>query len=189
MKISLNVATSPQENHRPFIAAASACGAITLIALVLLSHAAYASWRANLELRADIARLESQIQTNEAKQQDLRTFFRGDSAQGILDRADFLNSLIAQRTFPWTKIFMDLENTLPPGVRVISISPKLEEGRASVTMEVGATDEGSKLKFLEAMEKSKNFSGINVHDERVAQSPTEPDKVRVNLTFWYEMAS
>jgi len=189
MKISLNVATSPQENNRPFIAGATACGAVALIALVLLSHAAYASWRANLELRADIARYESQIRANEAKQQELRTFFKGDSVQGVLDRADFLNSLIEQRTFPWTKIFMDLENTLPPGVRVISIAPKLEEGRASVTMEVGATSDESKLQFLEAMEKSKNFSGINVHDERIAQSPTEPDKVHVSLSFWYETAS
>ena len=71
-----------------------------------------------------------------------RLIFKSPAAQQVLDRAAFLNSLIDERSFPWTKIFMDLEQTLPPGVRVVSISPRLVNGRAEVQLKVGAaTDE------------------------------------------------
>jgi Tfp pilus assembly protein PilN len=185
MKLHLNIATLPQENNRPFIAAATFIGVIALIALLVLSRETYASRRANVELRSEIAQLEKNIQTNEGRQQDLQAYFNRPDVKQIVDRSDFLNSLIAERSFPWTKIFMDLEATLPPGVRVVSIAPKLVNGRADVSMVVGATSDESKIHFLEALEKSKNFSGIKVDDERVQDQPDDPDKVRVRLDFWY----
>jgi len=102
----------------------------------------------------------------------------------VLDRAAFLNSLIGQRSFPWTKIFMDLERTLPPGVRVVKISPKLDNGRAIVELTVGAQSDEGKVKFLEALEKSKVFSDIRVkRDHREEQAG--PDRITVDLTAWY----
>jgi hypothetical protein len=80
---------------------------------------------------------------------------------------------------------MDLEDTLPPGVRVVSISPRLVNGRAEVTLEVGATDDQGKIQFLQAIEKSKMFSGMVVTNERRSIEPTAPDKIVLNLTVWY----
>ena len=56
MKLRLNLSTTPQENNRPFLAGAIAVGTIGLLALLILSHAAYTSWQSNRELRADISR-------------------------------------------------------------------------------------------------------------------------------------
>jgi Tfp pilus assembly protein PilN len=185
MKLRLNIATAPQENNRPYIAGATFIGAVALISLALLAHAAYASRRANVELRNETARLEQQIQTDEARQQDLEAYFNRPDVKQIRDRAEFLNSLIGQRAFPWTKIFMDLENTLPPGVRVVSISPKLVDGRADVSMVVGAENDESKLKFLEGIEKSPHFSGVTVDDEKVSEQGNDPDRILMRLDFWY----
>lgn len=189
MKLQLNLATSPQANHRPFLLGAFLTGTLGILVLVLLAHATYKSWRASRDLRADIARLESQIQTDRQRRQELANYFRSPSAQNVLERSDFLNSLIDARSFPWTKIFTDLEDTLPPGVRVVSIAPKLVNGRAEVTLEVGADSDESKIKFLEAMEKSNVFSGMVVSDEKPAQqfgpSDRMPDKVLLDLTVWY----
>jgi Tfp pilus assembly protein PilN len=185
MKLRLNLATAPQANNRPFVAGAVAIGLLALLALGLLSHAAYDSWRSSRELRADTGRWETEIKADREEQQRLADYFRTAQAQQVLDRSAFLNSLIDERSFPWTKIFMDLEETLPPGVRVVSISPRLINGRAEVTLEVGAmTDEG-KIQFLEAMEKSKVFSGMVVKDERRDDQPTAPDKIVLNLSVWY----
>jgi Tfp pilus assembly protein PilN len=188
MKLRLNVATAPQENNRPFIAGAMFIGVAALIALVYLAHAAYDSRRANVTLRNETAQLEQRIQADEAHQQDLESYFNRPDVKQIRDRADFLNSLIGQRAFPWTKIFMDLEKTLPPGVRVVSISPKLIDGRADVSMVVGAQNDDAKLKFLEAVEKSPSFSGVTVDDEKVSeqQQANDPDRILVRLDFWYE---
>ena len=185
MKLRLNLATAPQENNRPFIAGASAIAVVGLLAFALLSRAAYTSWRASRDLRADTARWQDQIRRDQQRRQELETYFHSPAAQQVLERSSFLNSLIDERSFPWTKIFMDLEQTLPPGVRVVSISPKLVNGRAEVTLEVGAQTDASKIQFLEAIEKSKVFSGMVVKDERHAEHDDQPDKIVLNLTVWY----
>lgn len=186
MKLRLNVATAPHGNNRPFIAGAVLVGALALVALVVLARETYVSRAANVELRSDTARLQTEIRTEQARHQQLQDFFNTKPVQQTLSRAQFLNSLITERSFPWTKIFMDLEKTLPPGVHVVSIVPKLVNGRADVSMVIGATSEDSKLQFLEAIEKSKNFSDVTVDDERISEAPGDPDRVTVRLDFSYE---
>jgi hypothetical protein len=93
-----------------------------------------------------------------------------------------LNSLIGERSFPWTKVFMDLGETLPPGVRVISISPRLDNGRALVKLTVSAMTDDSKVKFLQALETSKDFADIRVQGERREQTGNE---ILVDLSVWY----
>jgi Tfp pilus assembly protein PilN len=185
MKLQLNLATAPQANNRPFLAGAALAGTFGILALALLSHAAFVSWRASRELRESIAYWESQIQTDRQNQQELEAYFKSPAAAQVLSRSAFLNSLIDERSFPWTKIFMDLEQALPPGVRIVSISPRLENGRAEVALEVGAATDDGKIRFLEAMEKSKVFSGMVVKDERRVDQPGAPDRIVLNLTVWY----
>jgi Tfp pilus assembly protein PilN len=188
MKLQLNLATTPQENNRPFVVGALLAGTLGIVVFLLLAHAAYVSWRASRDLRAEISRLESQIRADRQRREALATYFHSATAQNILDRSAFLNSLIAERSFPWTKIFTDLEQTLPPGVRVVSISPKLVNGRAEVTLEVGADSDASKIKFLEAIEQSSVFSGMVVKDEKRVDLVGVPDKLVLNLTVWYSTA-
>ena len=184
MKVRHNVTTSPQANNRPFAAGATVIGVLALIVLGALSRGTYVTWRSNQELRSETARLQRQIQSDEDRQQQLQNYFKTPDAQQILGRAEFLNSLISERSFPWTKIFMDLEKTLPPGVRVVSIAPKLVDGRAQVVMEVGAASDESKIQFLQAMEKSPSFSDVSVSEEHASNQPGEQGIV-LSLTFEY----
>jgi Tfp pilus assembly protein PilN len=185
MKLHLNLATAPQPNRRPFLAAAALAGTVGVLALALVSHAAYRSWLASRQLRVDVNHWEQEIRTGQQTQQELAAYFRSPGAQQTLDRSAFLNSLIDERSFPWTKIFMDLEQTLPPGVRVVSISPQLVNGRAEVTLEVGAASDESKIQFLQAIEKSKTFSGMIVKDERRSEQLGSADRITLDLTVWY----
>lgn len=192
MKLSVNLATRPLENKRSFVAFAALFGAIEIAALVLLSHAAFVSWRSSRDLRVEIAGLRSQIHSDMQKQQELRNYFQTPKAAEILNRAAFLNSLIDERGFPWTKVFMDIEQTLPPGVRVVSIAPRLVDNRARVTLVVGADSDENMVKFLQALEKSKVFSGMEVKEEHYAEKENAAirgaatDKIQVSLTVWYE---
>ncbi|HKS82795.1 MAG TPA: hypothetical protein VJR23_14925 [Candidatus Acidoferrales bacterium] len=188
MKLRLNLSTAPRINNRPFLAASGFIGAIAAIAFLVLFHAAFVTWRSSRALRSDMSRLQTEIRADQVTRQSLDTYFHSPDQKVILDRANFLNSLIGERSFPWTKIFMDLEQTLPPGVRVINIAPKLENGRALVTLKVGATDEQSKLKFLEAMEKSKAFSGLVLKTDQASEQPgATTDRITMDLTVWYEI--
>lgn len=191
MNLRLNLATAPQANNRPFVAASILGGAAALIALVLLAHAAYSEWQSQRALRAETSALEQQIRAGEVQQQQLAAYFRGDQAKRTLQRSEFLNSLIDERSFPWTKIFTDLEKTLPPGVRVISISPRLDKGRAEVSLQVGAQTGASEVQFLKAMEHSKVFSGLVVTDIKQPETSNgagpnaQQDAFLIDLTVWY----
>jgi Tfp pilus assembly protein PilN len=193
MKLTINLATHPLENKRSFLAFAAVVGAIEVFTLVVLSHAAFISWRSSRDLRLEIAGYRSQIHSDLQKQQELRTYFQTPKAAEILNRAAFLNSLIDERGFPWTKVFMDIEQTLPPGVRVVSIAPRLVDNRAKVTLVVGADSDENMVKFLQALEKSNVFSGMEVKEEHYAETENTAalrgapsDKIQVSLTVWYE---
>ena len=188
MKLRLNLSSAPQENNRPFLLAAAVAGTLSLLALAILAHAAVRSWQANRSLRADTAHWEQEIRANRQRQQALKIYFQSPPARRVLDRAAFLNSLIGERSFPWTKIFMDLEQTLPAGVRIVKISPRLVSGRAEVELEVGAASDEGKIQFLEAIEKSKVFSNLQVKQERRVDQPESPDRLMLTLSVWYTIA-
>ena len=186
MKVRLNLSTAPQENRRPFLAAAVLIAVIGVIALVLLVWAGFSSWQSNRQVRARMTALQDEIRQSTAEQNQLAAYFRTSGARDIMDRANFLNSLIDERSFPWTDIFESLEKTLPDGVRVVSISPKLVNGRAELTLTVGAVNDQQKVSFLRAMETSKSFSNLEIMSEKHNAQGDPLDQVVLELNVDYE---
>ena len=185
MRVHLNLATQPLENNRRFVVGSGVLGGAALIVLVFLAGHVFNVWRANTALRKEIGGYEDRIEKLQRQRQDLSLFFQNPQTREATERAAFLNSLIEQRSFPWTKIFMDLEHTLPTGVRVISIAPRMEKGKVQLKLVVGAlTDEGI-LKFLKALEASKMFSDVQ---PKQGSHPTQggtTDRVMLELEVWY----
>ena len=173
MKTHFNLASSPLENNRRFIAGAAALGIIAVAALVFLSVHAMRARRTNGAIRADISRLEDQIQASQREQERLRVELKDPKTVEVMNRAKFLNNLIEQRTLPWTKMFADLEQILPPGVRVVSISPQMDkEGHVNVVLVISAVNDEQKMKFVRSIVSSPAFSNVRPtqesHPEKVA---------------------
>lgn len=189
MKTRFNLATSPLENNRRFIVGSVALGLFALLALAFLSLHTYRSWQSARSIREDIARLNAQIRAEQQAQDALRAEFKSKAVQDMMARSNYLNSLIAERTFPWTKMFADLERILPAGVRVISISPvRDKEGNMNVTLSMGAEDDAAKLKFLESLQSSPAFSNVQVKSETRPEQKTTVegnDKVVLELNVRY----
>jgi Tfp pilus assembly protein PilN len=185
MKVRLNLATAPLQSHRRFLAGAALAGTLAVAVLAWLSYDVARTWRANRAERAEIAVYERQLDQLGLQRQQLAAFFGAPKAREVMDRAAFINSLIDQRSFPWTKIFMDLEHTLPPGVRVISIAPAMQKGQVQVDLVIGAESDASKLQFLDALEHSPDFSGIQVRSERRTAQPGEASEVQLELVALY----
>ena len=116
---------------------------------------------------------------------NIEAFFNQDLTIQQEARDAFLNSLIAQRAFPWTRIFMDLERNLPVGVRVVSIEPKLVADHLELRFNIGAADDESKLKFLKALESAPEFSQIEVFSETLSDHPGDPDRIKLSLQARY----
>jgi Tfp pilus assembly protein PilN len=185
MNIRLNLATRPIESNRRFAVGATTIATVSLIAMLLLSWHAYAAWRADKAFRAEESRLQGEMNGLQADREMLQTFFNQPAITQRRDRAAFLNSLIAQRAFPWTRIFMDLEQSLPEGVRVVSIEPRLVGDHLELRLLIGTVDDQGKLKFLRALEGSSDFSAIEVLSEGRSERPTDADHIMLSLQARY----
>lgn len=190
MKTKFNLATAPLENNRRFIAGSSIVGIVAVAAMVFLALHTVHARRANQEVRADIDRSQEQIRISLREQESLRNAFKTPQAVEALKRSEFLNGLIEARTFPWTKMFADLEQILPPGVRVTSISPQMDkDGHVKVVLTVSAVNDEQELKFLNSMDASPVFSQVHVTTESHSQKPGgNLDTVQVNLEAHYSIS-
>jgi Tfp pilus assembly protein PilN len=189
MKIRLNLATAPTETQRRFVVGTGLLGTLALAGLIWLSLHTYAALHRERDHRAKMAQLTAQIEGLRKQRHNLEEFFGRPETLQVRERAAFFNGLIAQRSFPWTKIFMDLEHILPEGVHVISISPRMVAGRVEVKIVVGAATDETKLKFLRALEGSKDFSRIQLLSEiHPVANPGDTDRVRLELVAWYVSA-
>jgi Tfp pilus assembly protein PilN len=185
MKVRLNLATAPLENDRRFVFGYAVVGTIAVIALVILSWRAFSIRKANESRRTELARIEGEITQLTAQRQELDAFFSDTKVVDIRDRSTFLNGLIEERSFPWTRIFMDFETLLPEGARVTSISPRLMQGHVELHLKIGATSDEAGMKFIRALESSRAFSHIALLSENRPDRPSDVDRVYYELTAWY----
>src|SRR5580704_19134663 len=187
MKIRLNLSTIPLESNRRFAVGATIVGGIGVLALLILSYQTFSAWRSDKVLRARQDALDTQIAKLQLQRKELSDFFENPETVQRRQRAAYLNSLIQQRAFPWIKIFMDLEQILPEGVRVVSIEPKLSADTVQLTFLVGAMNDESKLKFLKALESSPEFSHIELLSESRPVRADQFDRVMLSLQAQYSV--
>src|SRR5215510_3500419 len=160
MNVRLNLATKPLESQRKFYVSASLVAVLGSVLLLVLGWHVYSDLRAQEDLRRkeqDNDHVASQLK---ARRTELDSFFARPENAKLKDRVSFLNGFIGESSFDWTRMFMDLEKTLPVGVHVVSIQPRLEKGRMSVHLRVGAVSDEAKIKFLRAMENSPAFTDV-----------------------------
>lgn len=187
MEIRLNLATQPLENMRRFVLASTVAAVVLLAGCFWLGTHALQTWHSNRQMREEVGRLQGELGEFRAQRRDLEEFFRRDETKRAMDRAAFLNGLIEQRSFPWTRIFMDLERLLPTGARVISLSPKREGGRIELHLTIGAQNDESKVKFLKALEEAAQFERVVVMSEaRKEGASGEEDPLRLELVALYQ---
>lgn len=187
MRVRLNVATRPLETHRRFLAAAGLALFVAGFVFIALGAHVYSVRKVDAELRARTGKTREEMARLLEQRRELEQFFGLKETAELHDRASFINGIIDARSFNWTRMFMDLERILPGGVRVISIEPKQVQGRVQVKLSVGTSSDEAKLKFLRALEDSKEFTDIELQNEH-APSQTgaqRGDQKVIQLTAVY----
>jgi len=82
------------------------------------------------------------------------------------------NALIDQRTFSWTRLLAQLEETLPPGVRLTSIAPRPDRGEFRIAMAVVARDLDDLDAFVEALIAAGGFYDVAPVEQRADEGGT-----------------
>jgi hypothetical protein len=185
MRIRLNLATNALQTHRRFIVGSGILALLAIFTFIGLGLHVYSVRKADAEFRAESVDTRQKLAASEQERNELEHFFTAPENARLHDRAAFLNSIIDARSFNWTLMFMDLERVLPGGVRVLNIEPAQVKGRILVKLRVGASTEEAKLKFLRALESSKEFSNVQLISEKIAQASDQGDRETLDLDVVY----
>jgi len=162
MRIRLNLATKALETHRRFLAGAGLISSVAGIIFLALGWHVYSVRKIDAELRARTQKTRQEMAKLEAQRSELERYFSQKDIAELNARAAFINGMIDASSFNWTQMFMDLERILPGGVHVVSIEPKQVRGNVEVKLTVGAASDEAELKFLRALEGSKEFTQVRV---------------------------
>jgi type IV pilus assembly protein PilN len=187
MKVRLNLATKALETHRRFLAGAGVTAFFAGLAFLGLGWHVYSARKVDAELRARTEKTRQEMAKLEAQRKDLERYFNQKDIANLHDRAAFINTILDGRSFNWTLMFMDLERILPGGVRVISIEPKQVAGHVEVKLTVGSNSDEAELKFLHALEESKEFTEVQVQHvgSSISSGNQSGDQKVVQLTTVY----
>jgi len=185
MRIRLNLATKPLVTHRRFLAGAGLIATVAAIAFLALGWDVYSIHKSNAELRNRTQGNRQQMAALMQQRDELERYFNQPDKRTLHDRAAFLNSIIDARSFDWTRMFMDLERVIPAGVRLLSISPEQTKGHVEVKLIVASTGEEDKLKFLRALEGSKEFTSIQLISVHPPTQVGNGDQEIIELTTVY----
>jgi hypothetical protein len=187
MKIRLNLATSPLTSDRRFIVGSTTVGILGMLAMVVLAWHAFEMWRSNIAFRTQELQLNTEMNRLREERGALEIYFNQPETVQRRDVAAFFNNLIAERAFPWTKIFMDLEKNLPPGARVISVEPTLVRDHVELQLTVEASNDAAKLELLRDLEKSPDFSQIQLLSERRSEQAGDNAPIVLSLVARYSV--
>jgi Tfp pilus assembly protein PilN len=184
MYVRLNLATQPLVSHRRFLVGATLMGMLGLALFGALGWRFYALRKADEDYRARADKIEQEMDHLQDQRTQLQHFFEQSENRNLEERAQFVVGVIKARSFDWTKMFMDLEHTLPAGVHVERIEPKLDRGSVSVRFVVGAASQESEIKLLKAFEDSKSFSHVELFSSQLPKQGNG-DAMTVEFTAIY----
>jgi Tfp pilus assembly protein PilN len=172
MHARLNLATTPLVGHRRFYVGSALFGFLAAVLCVWLALRFHDVRKAEEAYRLKADKLQSEMNHLLGQRASLQSFFNQPENRNLQDREKFLDQVMEGDSFNWTKMFMDLEHTLPAGVRVVRIEPKLEHGIVSVKFEAGASSPDAKLELFRAFEESPSFSHFVLYSENVPRQMT-----------------
>lgn len=157
MKISVNLATRPFVELRPFflrLRIVMASLALLVVGLAVTAHLLQKKVDAQ---QAQLNGVKGQtLQVQGERTRDERRMQLPENA-GVLGRAHFLNALFLHKSFSWTAVMMDLETVLPVGVQVTSIEPQVSaNGAVGIRLRV-AGDRDRAVQLLRNLEHSRRF--------------------------------
>jgi type IV pilus assembly protein PilN len=174
MKIPINLASQPFRRDRAMLLASAAVSVALVATLGLLVYLAMLDRAQLSDLRKDIARLNQQIRVVTAQQTQADAVLHRPENAEVLERSLFINNLLVYKAVSWSRLFSDLEKTVPYNVKVLALHPSVNaESKVLLDMTAGAESPEALIQFLRALEMSPRFGEVNEHN-LLTPSQSEP---------------
>jgi Tfp pilus assembly protein PilN len=154
----LNLATQPFRNET-LPAVLLVVGGVVL-ALVTAQHAltirrllpdrTSAAHRKAAALEEEAARLRAEVRETRVAQPPVT----------VIAQWRLLKELVDRRAFSWTGLFSVLEEVLPPGVRLMSIAPRVDKDGVTLELTAAARSYERGLELIRILEDRPEFSNV-----------------------------
>jgi type IV pilus assembly protein PilN len=173
MKIPINLASQPFRRDRAVLVGSAAVCAVLVLTLCGLIYLAAVDRAQSAELRRELSRLDRQISRATAEQAQLDAVLRKPENSVVMDTSVFINSLIYHKGISWSKLFADLESTIPYNVKLVSLVPSINsQNKVVLEITVAAEKAESLPQFAMSLEKSPAFRDVYPH---TTQPPTQAE--------------
>jgi len=189
MRININLASRPYQDEGRFYQFWGAAMAVTILLTAFILTMAV---RHHVNSRKDWA----SARAAEAKLEDLRKeeaqsrqILAEPQNRGTRDRSQFLNVAILRKSFSWTRLMEDMEKVIPPGLRVVSIAPVIDQhNHFTLRVEVQGEKRESAIELLRNMEKSQHFRQPELVTERRSDAKSAVSGVKSEILTSYSPA-
>jgi type IV pilus assembly protein PilN len=165
MRISVNLATRPFVELRPFFARLRIIMGVLAVAAIVLAVVAHSMQKKLDKAQKQMDQLKARTVAAQMEKSNNERRMRQPANAGVLDRSHFLNGLFLRKSFSWTAVMMDLETVLPVGVQVTSIEPQINlEGDVIIHLRVSG-DRDRAVQLVRNLERSKRFIAPHINSE------------------------
>lgn len=181
MRLNINLATQPYQDLRRYVLRWGL--PVLLFALVSAWLCWYAvnSWMQSRDVTAQITRVQAEIKSMDQERAQAQALLARPENRTVVEQSRQLNQLIAQKAFSWTSVFMQLENIMPSQLRVVQLSPELnQQNQLQLRLVVSGNSHDQALELVRRLEKSPNFARPELKTET-----TLPEGVQFDISAIY----
>jgi type IV pilus assembly protein PilN len=187
VRLNINLATKPYQDVRRVLLQWGGLVLLLAVCTMGLVWIAVSTWRESRDVNTKIAALESEVAGLDRQRAEALAVLRLPQNSSVVENSKFLNGLIARKSFSWTRVFMQLEEIMPPKLHVVSISPQLQPktNTVEVHLTVAGTSREAAVELVKRLEQSSSFHDARITEEREAQEKGSLDTVTFQVTALY----
>lgn len=181
--IEINLARRPFRNDAPVVTGLALLIAVTL---GLTGYNAYTYFTADSRLEQldeQLADHQRRMEEYQSEAQKLRSELKKVDMATLEPQAQFVNGVLRERNFSWTRLFNAFEQVLPWNVRLIAVRPSFEGADVMIEVSAVARDHEAYLGLQTALHDSPLFDKVIPGGFEAEQGGTS--RVFFDMTFRY----
>lgn len=160
---ALNLAQRPFRNER------LAATAFVAAAAVLIGVTAWHAVVIRSLLPAQTSERHREVEALEAElgklRDEARTLKTETPPASTLAQWNLVKDLVDRRAFSWTGLFARLEQVMPEGVRLTSISPSVRKGQVDLDVDAAVRSREAGWEFVRVLEAGGDFHSVYPRSE------------------------
>jgi len=165
MIIKNNLSSNPTKNYSLYLIGCIVL-AVTAALFTIYNMVSLSSWFAQSRTVGRLtAEQQKQLVELKNEEQKLRSQIVAVKTPDFVKKADFINNAIKRRVFSWTKLFDQFERVFPDNVKMVSVSPAIDQNTIRISMQVAGKNLDDIVKLITTLENSPAFRDVTFRSE------------------------